>query len=171
MGTAAGTGASASSGSEAVHSAAAIATVGGILPNIIKFNTGYGIYLSRGAGNALTSNSIYANTVAGIHLANNANYNQVAPVLKKPAVAGVNTTITGTLKAAANLSYYIEIFENPSGDQGKTLLGSIDITTNSMGMGVFSQNFTGLAAGVTITATATDSLENTSAFSVAVTVP
>jgi hypothetical protein len=77
--------------------------------------------------------------------------------------------VKGTLKAAANTKYQVEIFASPSSTspgQGQNFLGFVQVTTNPGGKGsfVFSSKFDP-SLGTSFTATATDPTNNTSAFS------
>src|SRR5262249_934684 len=77
--------------------------------------------------------------------------------------------VNGFLKAAANTTYRVEIFASPSNTsqgQGQNFLGSVLVMTNPRGRGSFVFNSTfAPSAGTSITATATDPANNTSAFS------
>ena len=87
------------------------------------------------------------------------------------------TTITGTLNAAASETFTIQFFSNVTADpsgygQGQTYLGSISVTTNTSGNATFSATFNfGVAPGLAISATATDPNGNTSEFGLDITLP
>ena len=122
-------------------------TVGGA-SNIIAFN-GRGIDVN-GTENTARRNSIFSNAVIGI-----TSFSARAPVLT--ANGG---TLTG---AAANRAHVIEFYSNPTcgtDAQGKTYLGETTVTTNASGAASFS-----IPAGQNVTATATATGGNTSAFS------
>jgi hypothetical protein len=97
-------------------------------------------------------------------------------VLSSATSANGKITITGTLNSAASTSYLIQFFANPTADpsgygQGKTLVGSITVTTDSNGNASFTATFSvTVPVGQFISSTATDPNDNTSEFSQDVTV-
>ena len=92
---------------------------------MIAFNTGAGVTVNTGTGNAVLSNSIYSNTAGGIVLVNGGNNNQPPPVLTNALLSAGGTVIDGTLSVKANTSYLVQYFvNNPPSNQGRTLLGS-----------------------------------------------
>jgi hypothetical protein len=109
-------------------------------------------------------------------LSGNGNDLQVAPVLTSALSSSASTVVLGTLTAAPNATYQVQLFANPAADpsgfgQGQTYLVTKPVTTN--GSGVASLTFTikpALAAGEVVSATATSPSNNTSAFSNDVTV-
>jgi CSLREA domain-containing protein len=160
--------------------------------NTIAHNGADGVSLSS-TGNSITirGNSIFSNgaTVGdlGIDLgadgvtANDPldpdsptglNKLQNFPVIRT-ALAGTPNRIRGTLNSEANQTYTIDVYATPatigcdtSGNgEGKTYLGSTTADTGANGDALWSLNPTNLNAGDFITATATDSLGNTSEFS------
>jgi hypothetical protein len=141
-----------------------LATIGGTTSgagNIIAFNTTGGVYAFTGTGNAIRQNSIFSNGGPGIVAGG------TAPVLTS-AVSSIGfTAIEGTLTAAANTTFILEFFSNPSGSsQGKTYLGLVTVTTDATGRVTFKATFGAtVAAGQVITATATDASGSSSAFS------
>jgi hypothetical protein len=107
---------------------------------------------------------------------NDPNNFQNFPVLGSFNSNGTTTTVTGTLHAAANTTYRIELFANDADPanglaEGQEFLGFVNVTTNGNGVATFN---TTLNVAVdptrTITATATDPSGNTSEFSAAQTV-
>jgi hypothetical protein len=145
--------------------------------NIIAFNGGTGVVLrDQSVSNPILTNSIFANGNQGIVLSGNGNDLQVAPVLTSASSSNASTVVQGTLTAAPNAAYQIQLFVNPAADpsgfgQGQTYLATKTVTTN--GSGVASFSFTikpALAAGEVVSATATSPSNNTSAFSNDVTV-
>ena len=144
--------------------------------NIIAFNTGRGINIVSGTGNRLSANSIFSNDLIGIDLNNNgvtlndvgdgdvgANNLQNFPVL----TAGVGG-VTGTLVTTPNGLFQLEFFADSSCDafghgEGRIFLGTVAITTDAGGNGPIP--FFAAPVGQSITATATDSSNNTSEFS------
>src|SRR5262249_50247547 len=128
---------------------------------------------------------IFGNTQLGIDLGNagvtpnqnppssqGPNRLQNFPVLTAATVSGSDLTITGTLTAKPKQTYRIEFFVQDAGDpsgfgQGKTFIGFRNVTTDNTGKVIFTATFSGvnIPAGKVITATATDSDDNTSEFS------
>ena len=79
--------------------------------NVIAFNTQDGIVVDTGTGNAILGNSIFSNAALGIELVGGGNANQPAPVLTGAnQLTSTTVQITGTLTAAANTTYTVEIF-------------------------------------------------------------
>ncbi|MDX6443533.1 MAG: trimeric autotransporter adhesin [Blastocatellia bacterium] len=154
-------------------------------PNTIA-NSGNGkagVFVQSGTGNAIRANSIHDNGGLGIDLgtggltANDpgdpdtgANNLQNFPVITSSKVTGPTKTIKGTLNSIASQSFTIEFFANATCDgsgygEGSTYLGSTPVTTDGSGNGSFTFHPGTLAVGDVITATATDSGNNTSEFS------
>jgi hypothetical protein len=85
--------------------------------------------------------------------------------------SSAGTTIQGTLAAAPNTTYTIELFSNPTrgpngAGQGRTYLGSITVETDAAGNATFTATVaTVVPVGDFITATASDPGDNTSQFS------
>jgi uncharacterized repeat protein (TIGR01451 family)/CSLREA domain-containing protein len=157
--------------------------------NIIAFNGDTGVVVESGTGNAIRSNSIFANGAVkggiGIDLGDNgvtpndagdgdtgANNLQNFPVITK-AVSTVSggSNIQGTLGSTPNMTFTIEFFSNATchavgNGEGQTLIGSTEVTTGGSGDASFNVDFAAsVMPGRRITATATDSLGNTSEFS------
>lgn len=139
--------------------------------NTIVFNSGDGVNLNAGSGNAILSNAIFSNGGLGIRLVNGGNNSQSAPVINSATnVSGV-TTIQGTLTSTPNTAFTLQFYANsacdPSGaGEGQTLIASISSTTDGGGNSSFTVTLqTPLAQGQLITATATDPSNNTSQFS------
>jgi CSLREA domain-containing protein len=159
--------------------------------NTIAFNLGDGIrdvgVSSFHLGNKFSQNSIFDNGGLGINLIPNAGVDAVTPndlgdgdtganglqnfpVITSAKVTGPTKTIKGTLNSIASQTFTIEFFANTACDsstngEGKTYLGSTPVTTDGTGNGSFTFHPATLAAGDIITATATDSDNNTSEFS------
>ncbi len=136
--------------------------------NIIAFNGGAGVSISSGVGNAILGNSIFSNVSLGIALGPGANHNQAAPVLTSAVSSGGVTTVQGTLTSTPNTTYTLEFFSNPDGptSQGKTFLRRITVKTDATGKATFTATFVDeVGPGQSITATATDPLNDTSQFS------
>ena len=151
--------------------------------NTIAFNTAFGVRVngaangSNGFGNSILRNSIFSNGSRGIELvgfSSNDNLDADAgpnglqnhPVISSISPSGETSTVAGSLDSEASKTYRIELFRNavcdPSGrGQGKTFLGSTDVTTNGSGSGSFTLNgISSLAPGDFVTATATDPVGN-----------
>lgn len=137
-----------------------------------------------GAGNAILSNSIYANAGLGIDLAsdgltandngdadNGANNLQNFPVLTSIKYSAGDVTIEGTLNSTTNTTFRIELFANSVCDatgfgEGETFLGFTTVTTDNTGSQTFKATFpAGGAFGQSVSATATGPGNNTSEFS------
>jgi hypothetical protein len=145
-------------------------TIGGAAPratNVIAFNGGDGVLVDGGTSNAIRLNSIFANGGLGIDLVNGGNHNEPAPVITSATSGGGITMIQGTLQAAPNSTFTLDLFANSDGDgQGERFLGSITVTTDASGHAVFTVIFAvDVLPGESITATATDANGNTSRFS------
>ncbi len=159
-------------------------TLGGETPtsaNTIAFNGDDGVNVSgdAGEGNSVLRNSIFANADLGIDLgfdgptANDLgdaddgdNGLQNKPNLTSAKTSGGSTTIQGRLSSEPNETYTVRFFSNPSGEEGKAFIGKKTVTTSVDGLNSFSFSpKKAVAAGKTVTATATDSLGNTSEFS------
>ena len=172
-------------------------TIGGTAAgagNTIAYNQSGGVFVGSddtdlSIGNAILSNSIYANGALGIDLgADGVTPNHVGglipgpngfenyPVLTAAVSLGGTTKIKGTLNAAASTTLTIQFFANATADpsghgQGQTYLGSIAVTTNSSGNATFTATFSvAVPTGQSVSATATDPGGNTSEFAQDVTV-
>jgi len=157
-------------------------------PNIIAFNTKAGVALQAFTSkvsrqNSILYNSIFSNGTLGIDLGDDGitpndagdgdaglfNDLQNFPVITSAQFGAGTVTIAGTLSSAPSSTYIVQFFQNtacdPSGaGEGQTFLGETTITTAASGVGTFNVTFPGVAGGFA-TATATDSLGNTSEFS------
>ncbi len=163
--------------------------------NVIAFNGGSGVAVAfsgfdSSTGNAILGNSIFTNVLLGIDLAEDGvttndpadadlgpNGLQNFPVLNN-AMSG-STTIEGTLNAAPNTKFRLELFAVPACDtspdghgpasghgEGEQFLGAADVTTDGSGDASFSETFSEtVPVGHFVTATATDPGHNTSEFS------
>ena len=142
--------------------------------NIIAFNGENGILVKKGTGNSILGSSIYNNGGLGIELEGGSLHNLPVAVITTAEVDenGV-TSLTGTLTAAANTSYQIEVFASASGEPGygQFFLGFVNVLTDAMGLAQLI--ITGLVnpdpiGADFITTTATDPAGTTSKFSSAV---
>ena len=157
-------------------------------PNVIAFNTGDGVEIAGlgCTGNRIASNIIFSNTGLGIDLESDgvtandnldgdggANLRQNFPVLV--SIAG--NTLHGYLKSAANSTYGVQFFWNPTCDpstngEGKQYLGYAGaVTADATGLAVFTFTCGTIPAGGFLTALATDANGNTSEFSKCMTSP
>jgi parallel beta-helix repeat protein len=165
-------------------------TIGGTggAGNFIANSHNYGIWMSgTSVRNLVSRNSIYNSGQLGIELANyppdgptpndpgdadtGPNLLQNYPVLTHVSAAG-GATITGSLSSTPNGTYTLEFFMNPSCHskgygEGKTFIGSLNVTTDGSGAVSFNANFPAavVSSGMAITATATDQYNDTSEFS------
>ena len=149
-----------------------LSTLSGVNGNVIRFNGTQGIRVDGGANNAIVSNAISRNGLLGIDLGplgvtpndagdadTGANNLQNFPVLTS-ASGGVQ----GTLNSTPNSTFRIEFFGNTACDasgngEGATLLGNTTVTTDDAGNATIALFST--AADESVTATATDSSNNT----------
>jgi titin len=155
--------------------------------NVIAFNTGNGVRVASGTNNAVEANSIFANGKLGIDLvggtedsfgvtANSpggphvgANALQNFPTLASATASGSTAVVTGTLNSTPGQSFRLEFFNVPTADpsghgQGETFLGTTSVTTDASGNASFTFNAPPLLVGQFVSATATDSSNNTSEF-------
>jgi CSLREA domain-containing protein len=162
--------------------------IGGTVPNaknVIAYNGGVGISVtnSPGVSNLLTGNAIFVNAGLGIDLsadgvtANDPGDNDTGrnllqnfPVLQSASLLNQNLTLVGMLSSGLSQAYTLEFFANdtcdPSGyGEGQFFLGSSTVNTDASGSVSFQISFNAAATvGQFITATATDSSNNTSEF-------
>jgi uncharacterized repeat protein (TIGR01451 family) len=166
-------------------------TIGGAAGegNVIAFNSGVGVRVDTGTGNAILTNAIFANSGLGIDLSpagvtandagdgdSGANNLQNFPVLQTAnGVAGGGTSVQGTLNSTASATFTIQFFANDTCDasgngEGQLFLGATTVTTNASGNATINATLAGAATtGQFITATATDAAGNTSEFSACLT--
>ncbi|MCW5853608.1 MAG: right-handed parallel beta-helix repeat-containing protein [Anaerolineae bacterium] len=153
--------------------------------NIIVNNAQEGVVLrSSGTANSIRRNSINTNGGLGIDLGGDGvtpndpldadvgiNALQNFPFLTGARAAGGGTTFEGVLNSRPNVNLTIEFFVGPTCDpstfgEGDTYVGSTTVLTNGSGAGPFNTTLpVVLPDGLAVTATATDSLGNTSEFS------
>jgi titin len=149
-------------------------TVGGAAAssaNTIAFNGNDGVLVDAGTGNAIRRNAISGHTTGlGIELLNGGNNSQAAPALTSATSTGTSTTVQGTLGGTALTTYVVEFFADtvadPSGfGEGERFLGSAKVATDATGNASFTATFAvGVPTGQLVSATATDSENNTSPF-------
>ncbi len=153
-----------------------------ITDNGIHNNAANGVAILSGTGHVIRANSISNNGGLGIDLGNNGvtandlrdndsgpNQQQNYPLLYNVAFDSNQLSISGVIKSNPNASLHIALFQSafcdPSGHgEGSTLLGTVDVTANTLGEAIFTFQGPGQSVGV-ITATATDGNSNTSEFS------
>lgn len=130
--------------------------------------------------NAILSNSIHDNAGLGINLGNGPtpshqpgsvgpNNFQNYPVFTSAKTDGKTTTVVGTLLGAPNSSYTMQIFWSPGPDpsgygEGQSLISSSSIATDTTGIAEINLGIAAAPPGAAISATATDSVGNTSEF-------
>jgi CSLREA domain-containing protein len=130
--------------------------------------------MQNGTGNKILGNSIFDNVGVGIGLSftpptandpldadTGGNNHQNFPVLSCAISGNGVTTIQGSLNSLATTSFRIEFFSSPACDpsgngEGKTFLGSQDVTTNASGDATINATLAAtVTAGQVVTATAT----------------
>jgi hypothetical protein len=150
--------------------------------------SGYaGVRIRDGStNNAILGNAIFSNDGLGIDLGGfgrnlntacgagtGANMAQNYPVLTQ-AVSGNGTGVRGTLNSRPNRTFLLQFFANPTCDssgygEGRTYLGQMSVVTSNNCNASFVASLPGsVPLGYVITATATDSANNTSEFSACV---
>ena len=164
-------------------------TIGGTAPgagNIIANTTaGNGVtVVGSSTQDAIEGNSIYGDSGLGIDLGDDGvtpngpasprigpNNLQNYPVLSNAVANGTSLAVAGTLNAGVSGNYEIDFYWSPVGNpsgygEGKTYIGSTNVTTDALGNASFNTTFVGppVPAGAVISATATDSSGNTSEF-------
>jgi uncharacterized repeat protein (TIGR01451 family) len=145
--------------------------------NIIAHNgnpsTGHGDGVSvllNFLGNAILSNSIFANSGMGINLGGSANNRQPYPTLSAVSSGTTGTTVAGAMQGAPNTVEQLQFFANdvadPSGfGQGQKYLATIPVKTDSGGNALIDTVLpVTLLSGQFLSATATDPNNNTSQF-------
>jgi VCBS repeat-containing protein len=148
-----------------------------VVRNVIAFDSGAGIRdFNPAPSNLFSRNSIFLNVRMGIDIAAAGPTLAGVPVFTSAVVAGNTTTVRGTLSSQLDTTYTIEFFSNterdPSGHgQGRTYLGSMNVTTDANGVAPFMTTFAvGVPAGQFISATSTDPVGRTTEFSTDATV-
>ena len=141
--------------------------------NVIAFSETQGVVVGPDvAGVTIRGNSIFENGGLGIDLSGTGNGGQSAPVVASAVTDDAMIFVEGSLAAAPQTSYAIELFASPSCDptgsgEGQAFLGSVVVTTDAGGVAPFA--FTAgvfVPPGSALTATATAlATGNTSEFS------
>jgi hypothetical protein len=160
-------------------------TVGGTSAaarNVVSGNAGSGISIvgNEATGNRILGNSTFSNGGLGIDLnddgptANDAGDADTGPndLQNKPVLSSAKKSATGTtavrgkLNSTPDKTFRVQLFSNPSGNEGKMLLGTQSITTDGSGKVSFTfSTKKQIELGQNITATATGPGGNTSEFS------
>lgn len=160
--------------------------------NTIWHNVGAGVLIDGGTANSVLSNSIYENTGTGIlsyegtpiatprgygivlNAGKNTNNGIVEPTLTAAIPNGTVTQVFGSFDGAPNTTYTLEFFasvaKDPTGfGEGQTPSGSYSVTTDASGHFDIDRSLgVAIPSGQFVTATITDALGNSSAFSNAV---
>jgi len=135
-----------------------------IIGNSIFSNAGLGIDLV-GSDESLSTNFATPNDPKDADTGPNGLQNK--PVLSSATKSGGVTTIKGKLSSKPNQTFKVQFFSNPSGNEGKKLIGTKSVSTDADGTVTFTfKPAAKVAAGQTVTATATG-VEGTSEFSAA----
>jgi hypothetical protein len=149
-------------------------------------NSGNGVSVNGGNEsfqNRIKQNAISSNGALGIDLGDDgatandagdadqgANSLQNKPVIGRAVTGSKGTTIKGTLNSTPNKTFTVEFFSNPaeSTDEGKVVVGETSVTTDASGKATFAYKPSqSVPKGQFVTATASDSIGNTSEFSAA----
>ncbi len=163
----------------------AIGGAGADDPNTIASNSGSGVRVSSGTGNAILGNAIHDNDGLGIDLDppgvnlndpddsdTGPNQLQNYPAFTSITPSGADLDVEGRLESAPSTMFRIELFASSAADpsgygEGELYLGSIDAITDISGVATFSLVASGVPPGWILTATATDPAGNTSEMSCA----
>jgi Domain of unknown function DUF11 len=166
--------------------ATGVQTLGNVVVehNTIAFNTVAGVQFTDindvpTMGNLITQNSIFSNFGPGIGTSSYLNDSPDAdgiqnyPTLASVMPSGAGTQAQGTLASKPSSNYRLEFFANAERQadvhdvssptipgefaEGRTYLGTINVTTNANGLASFTADLPALPAGQPyVTATATD---------------
>jgi CSLREA domain-containing protein len=143
----------------------------------------FGVWVTSGTGNQITSNQIFGNYHLGINLNadlvtpndladadGGANNSQNHPTMLGADRFGSVTVLTGSLASTPNTTFRLQFFVNPTCDspgvgEGQVFLGETTIATNAAGGGAWSFVYNGLLpVGYAVSGTATSAAGNTSEF-------
>ena len=166
-----------------VDGTASTNTIGGFTAaasNQIAFNTTIGVVVGQSSSdNAIVGNSIHDNGTLGIDLLGNGvtpndpgDTDEGANKLTNfPVLTAVTGGVQGTLNSIPDATFRIEFFGNTACDasgngEGATFLGATAVATDGAGNATIL--LFAATAGQIVTATATDSSNNTSEFSTCV---
>ena len=147
-----------------------------------------GVRVESGTGNVVRGNALYANFGQALDLlggtesqgytANDAcdadtgpNQLQNFPVITAASSAGASTSVSGSLNAAANQAFQVDVYASADCDatghgEGRLYLGAVTVNTGADCNATFNATLpVPLPANQVATATATDAAGNTSEFS------
>jgi Right handed beta helix region len=157
--------------------------------NVIAFNQQNGVVVGGSASdvgaihNAILFNSIFSDGSLGIDLGNNGvtmntnpsphsgpNRFQNFPVIVQAGATASSTTFAATLDSIPSQSFVVQFFASPMPGalgygEGQTLLATTTLPTNASGSGDVTLTLPQNLAGQWVSATATDSADDTSEFS------
>jgi len=149
-------------------------TIGGTAAgsgNVIAFNTGAGVGVAAGTGDAIHQNLVFGNG-AGIVLAAGGNNSRAAPTVLAAASVPNLTTIDYQVTGTLGQVYTIEFFASSAlGSPAAKFLGSVTTPALSASTQSFTATFSlasPIPPGQTVTATATSTANDTSAFATSV---
>lgn len=133
------------------------------------------VFVTSGNGNLIVRNAMTGNTGPGILLGTGANRAQAAPRIINVGNTNNHPRVNGTLTSVANATYRIDFYRQNGADaqpQGAVWLGFTTVTTDGTGKANFLYTLQNapFAGNQNIVATATDSRNDTSAFSTPVVV-
>jgi parallel beta-helix repeat protein len=138
--------------------------------NSIAFNTGDAVDVDTGTGNSIRLNAIFGNG-GGIVLTSGGNNNQAAPTVTAVASVPNLTTIDYGISGTVGQSYTVDFYASSSlGGPAARYLGSVTTPALISGTQNFTATFnlaTPVATGQNVTATATSTTNDTSAFATA----
>ena len=124
------------------------AAIGGTAANVIAGNEGDGVCVAgaSSAGNEVARNSIFADGLLGIDLepfapsANDrndtdggANSGRNKRLIETAATAGGNTVVQVRLSSLPDRTYVIQLYANPSGDEGRNLVDQASVRPDGPG--------------------------------------
>ena len=145
--------------------------------NLIAFNGGSGVDVQSFAffstlplGTQISSNSIFANANQGIALSSGVANPVINPRLTAAYVSGTGTAVEGAFTGVPARLYIVQFFSTPTHNapfnpQGKFLIAQQTLTADATGLVRFATVLgTAVPIGDEITATATDSFGDSSAF-------
>ncbi len=161
--------------------------------NLIAFNGGDGVTIvgDTSLGNTIRANSIFSNADLAIDLANDGitlndygdllavppippdtdtgpnlrqNYPEISSVRKTLLGQNAGVSISGVLNSTPSTTFVIDVYRNATSvPEGRTWLGSVEVTTNRDGVARISARFSATAAEADeyLTTTATSVLSRT----------
>jgi hypothetical protein len=144
-----------------------------IVGNTITFSGLDGVQVDHTSSSAILGNSIHDSGGLGIELTDGGNNNQAFPDLTSATLTNTGTVIKGTLTSTPDTAFTLEFFAtdvcNPSGyGEGQYWLGDATVVTDASGQASFTVTVGATSPRQFIAATATDPMNDTSAFSACV---